>query len=55
MKKLFALLLALLMVFSMVACAAKQEPAKTEEPAAEEKNELPSGRPWPPAAASPTS
>ena len=39
MKKLFALLLALLMVFSMVACAAKQEPAKTEEPAAEEKTE----------------
>ncbi len=38
MKKLIALLLALLMVFSLVACAAKDEPkaedpAKTEEPA----------------------
>jgi len=38
MKKLIALLLALAMVFALVACAAKhtEEPAETEEPATEE-------------------
>ena len=46
MKKLIALLLALLMVFSLVACGAKEEaPAaseeKTEAPATEEKTEAP--------------
>ena len=35
MKKLFALILALLMVFSMVACAAKEETAKADAPAAD--------------------
>lgn len=35
MKKLFALILALLMVFSMVACAAKEETAKVDAPAAD--------------------
>ena len=35
MKKLFALLLTLVMVLSLAACGAKEEPAKTEEPAAE--------------------
>ena len=33
MKKVFALLLALAMTLSLVACGAKEEPAKTEEPA----------------------
>ena len=43
MKKLIALLLALLMVFSMVACGQKEEPApekeetKTEQPAPEKE------------------
>ena len=32
MKKVFALLLALAMTLSLVACGAKEEPAKTEEP-----------------------
>ena len=32
MKKVFALLLALAMTLSLVACSAKEEPAKTEEP-----------------------
>lgn len=35
MKKLFALILALLMVFTMVACAAKEETAKADAPAAD--------------------
>lgn len=35
MKKLFALILALLMVFSMVACAAKEEAPKADAPAAD--------------------
>ena len=46
MKKLLALLLALIMVFSLVACAAKEEPKaeepeapKAEEPKAEEPKE----------------
>ena len=36
MKKLIALLLAVMMVLSLVACAAKTEEPAAEEPAAEE-------------------
>ena len=37
MKKLFALLLTLVMVLGLAACGAKEEPAKTEEPAKPEE------------------
>ena len=39
MKKLIALLLAVMMVLSLVACAAKTEEPAAEEPAAEEPAE----------------
>ena len=34
MKKIIAMLLALVMVLGLAACASKTEPAQTEEPAA---------------------
>ena len=36
MKKLFALLLAAMMVLSLAACGSKEEPAAEEKPAAEQ-------------------
>ena len=36
MKKIIAMLLALVMVLGLAACASKTEPAQTEEPAATE-------------------
>ena len=45
MKKLLALILALAMVFSLVACVAKQEaPAAKEEAPAEKEDHLPRGQ-----------
>ena len=41
MKKLFALLLAAVMVLSLAACGAKEEPAAEEKPAAEQPAETP--------------
>ena len=41
MKKLFALLLAAVMVLSLAACGAKEEPAAQEKPAAEQPAETP--------------
>ena len=40
MKKIIAMLLALVMVLGLAACASKTEPAQTEEPAATETTPL---------------
>lgn len=45
MKKLFALLLAAMMVLSLAACGAKKEPAAEEKPAAEQPAETPAEEP----------
>ncbi|MCF2663973.1 transporter substrate-binding domain-containing protein [Oscillibacter valericigenes] len=45
MKKLFALLLAAVMVLSLAACGAKKEPAAEEKPAAEQPAETPAEEP----------
>ena len=45
MKKLFALLLAAVMVLSLAACGAKEEPAAQEKPAAEQPAETPAAEP----------
>ena len=45
MKKLFALLLATVMVLSLAACGAKEEPAAQEKPAAEQPAETPAAEP----------
>ena len=45
MKKLFALLLAAIMVLSLAACGAKKEPAAEEKPAAEQPAETPAEEP----------
>ena len=45
MKKLFALLLAAVMVLSLAACGAKEEPAAEEKPAAEQPAETPAEEP----------
>ena len=45
MKKLFALLLAAMMVLSLAACGSKEEPAAEEKPAAEQPAETPAEEP----------
>ena len=45
MKKLFALLLAAMMVLSLTACGSKEEPAAEEKPAAEQPAETPAEEP----------
>lgn len=53
MKKLFAMILAVVMILSLTACGQKEEPApekeetKTETPAAPEKEETPAETKWP--------